>query len=91
MTSRRKAGGYGWEAMTEPLLDIRNLRTQFFVDEGTVTAIDDVSLTIPKGKTLGLVGESGSGKSVTALSIIRLISPPGKIVSGGQSAWFTSS
>ena len=68
--------------MTKPLIDIKNLKTHFFVDEGVVTAVDDVSLTIPKGKTLGLVGESGSGKSVTALSIIRLISTPGRIVSG---------
>ena len=68
--------------MSEPLIDIKNLCTQFFVDEGVVKAVDDVSLTIPKGKTLGLVGESGSGKSVTALSIIRLISSPGRIVRG---------
>ncbi|MBI1903299.1 MAG: ABC transporter ATP-binding protein [Planctomycetia bacterium] len=68
--------------MTEPLVEIKNLRTHFFTDEGVVKAVEDVSLTIPRGKTLGLVGESGCGKSVTALSIIRLISPPGKIVSG---------
>jgi peptide/nickel transport system ATP-binding protein len=68
--------------MTEPLVEIQNLRTHFFTDEGVVKAVEDVSLTIPRGKTLGLVGESGCGKSVTALSVIRLISPPGKIVSG---------
>ncbi|MCH7727258.1 MAG: ABC transporter ATP-binding protein [Planctomycetes bacterium] len=68
--------------MTKPLVEIRNLKTHFFTDEGVVKAVDDVSLTIPVGKTLGLVGESGCGKSVTALSIIRLISSPGRIVDG---------
>ncbi|MBU7037308.1 MAG: ABC transporter ATP-binding protein [Theionarchaea archaeon] len=66
------------------LLEVNNLKTQFFTDDGIVKAVDDVSLTIEKEETFGLVGESGCGKSVTALSIIRLISwPPGKIV-GGQ-------
>ena len=65
-----------------PLIDIQNLKTYFYTDEGVVKAVDDVSLTIPRGKTLGLVGESGCGKSVTALSIIRLISPPGRIAGG---------
>jgi len=68
--------------MSKPLVEIQNLRTHFFTEEGVVKAVDDVSLTIPKGKTLGLVGESGCGKSVTAMSVIRLISPPGRIVSG---------
>jgi len=68
--------------MTEPLVEIENLQTFFFTDEGTVKAVDDVSLVIPKGRTLGLVGESGCGKSVTALSLMRLIAPPGKIVGG---------
>jgi oligopeptide/dipeptide ABC transporter ATP-binding protein len=67
---------------TEPLLEIDNLQTFFYTDEGTVKAVDDVSLTIPKGRTLGVVGESGCGKSVTALSIMRLISPPGRIAGG---------
>jgi peptide/nickel transport system ATP-binding protein len=66
-----------------PLIDIQNLKTYFYTDEGVVKAVDDVSLTIPRGKTLGLVGESGCGKSVTALSVIRLISSPGRIA-GGQ-------
>ncbi|MBU6998832.1 MAG: ABC transporter ATP-binding protein [Theionarchaea archaeon] len=66
------------------LLEVKNLKTQFFTDDGIVKAVDDVSFTIGKEETFGLVGESGCGKSVTALSIIRLISwPPGKIV-GGQ-------
>lgn len=68
--------------MTEPLVEIKNLKTHFFTEEGVVKAVDDVSLTIPKGKTLGLVGESGCGKSVTAMSIIRLVSSPGRIVGG---------
>ena len=67
-----------------PLLDVENLCTYFFTDEGTVYALDDVSFSIKKGETLGIVGESGSGKSVMALSIMRLVqSPPGKTV-GGQ-------
>ena len=65
-----------------PLLEIQNLRTWFKTDEGEVRAVDDVSLTIPRGKTLGVVGESGCGKSVTALSVMRLISPPGRITGG---------
>ncbi len=59
--------------MTEPLLTVENLKTYFDTDDGVVKAVDDVSLSIGQGKTLGLVGESGSGKSVTAMSIIRLV------------------
>jgi len=66
-----------------PLLDIRNLRTYFSVRGHTAKAVDDVSLSIPPGQTLGLVGESGCGKSVTAHSIMRLIPmPPGRIAGG---------
>lgn len=65
-----------------PLLDIRNLKTHFFTEDGLVKAVDGVDLTIQPGEVLGLVGESGCGKSVTSLSILRLISPPGKIVEG---------
>jgi peptide/nickel transport system ATP-binding protein len=65
------------------VLEVRNLKTAFFTDDGIVKAVDDVSFSVPKGKTLGLVGESGCGKSVTAMSITRLVSPPGRIV-GGQ-------
>jgi oligopeptide/dipeptide ABC transporter ATP-binding protein len=64
------------------VLEVKNLKTYFFTDEGIVKAVDDVSFSVEKGKTLGLVGESGCGKSVTAMSISRLISPPGRIVGG---------
>ena len=65
------------------LLEVKNLKTYFYTDDGVAKAVDDVSFALDKGETLGLVGESGCGKSVTALSIMRLIAqPPGKIVSG---------
>jgi len=67
----------------QELLKIEDLRTHFFTHDGTVKAVDGVSLQINRGETLGIVGESGCGKSVTALSIMRLIAdPPGKIVGG---------
>jgi oligopeptide/dipeptide ABC transporter ATP-binding protein len=69
--------------MADPLLDIRNLRTYFSVRGHTAKAVDDVSLSIQPGQTLGLVGESGCGKSVTAHSVMRLIpTPPGRIAGG---------
>jgi oligopeptide/dipeptide ABC transporter ATP-binding protein len=69
--------------MSEPLLEVRDLRTHFFTREGVVRAVDGVSLSVDRGRTLGLVGESGCGKSVTALSILGLIpKPPARIVGG---------
>ncbi|MFN5875454.1 MAG: ATP-binding cassette domain-containing protein, partial [Ignavibacteria bacterium] len=68
----------------EPLIEVKNLVTEFRSDVYNVKAVNDVSFTVHKGRTLGIVGESGSGKSVTSLSLMRLIpSPPGKIT-GGQ-------
>ncbi len=67
----------------EVILRVKDLRTYFKTDEGTVKAVDGVSFDLRKGETLGIVGESGSGKSVTNLSIINIIpSPPGKIAGG---------
>ena len=69
--------------MAERLLDVKNLKTYFFTDDGVVRAVDGVDLHIDKAETLGVVGESGCGKTVTALSIMRLIpQPPGRIVEG---------
>jgi len=66
----------------ENILEIKELRTQFFTEAGVVRAVDGVSLVVKRGEVLGLVGESGCGKSVTSLSIMRLISQPGRIVEG---------
>jgi oligopeptide transport system ATP-binding protein len=67
----------------ETVLEVRDLRTHFFTDEGVVKAVDGVSFSLRKGEVIGIVGESGSGKSVTNLSIMNLVqSPPGKIVGG---------
>jgi len=73
----------------QPLLRVENLCTYFFTDDGILRAVDDVSFEIKRGRTLGLVGESGCGKSVTALSLMRLVAPPGKIVRGKITFWDT--
>ena len=67
---------------TDRILEVRNLKTSFFTENGEVKAVDDVSFNLDKGKVLGIVGESGSGKSVTAYSILQILSHPGKIVGG---------
>ncbi len=68
--------------MEQDTLQIRNLKTQFFTSKGVIPAVDDVSITIPKGKIVGLVGESGCGKSMTAMSVMQLLRKPGKIMGG---------
>lgn len=76
--------GYNGPPMAEPdlLLDVRGLTTVFDGPSGPLVAVDGLSLSLEPGKTLALVGESGSGKSVTALSILRLVTPPGRIAAG---------
>ena len=68
--------------MTTPLLEIENLHTFFYTDTGVARAVDGVSFSVAVGETVGVVGESGCGKSVTALSILRLVRPPGRIEEG---------
>jgi len=64
------------------MLEVQGLKTHFRTEEGIVKAVDGVDLALESGKTLGIVGESGCGKSITALSLMRLVSPPGEIVEG---------
>ncbi|NMC54449.1 MAG: ATP-binding cassette domain-containing protein, partial [Chloroflexi bacterium] len=69
--------------MEDTILEVKDLRTHFFTDEGVAAAVDGVSFSLSRGKTLGIVGESGCGKSVTSLSILRLVEEPaGKIIGG---------
>jgi ABC-type dipeptide/oligopeptide/nickel transport system ATPase component len=65
-----------------PLLEVKNLRVSFFTRDAVIGAVQNVSFSIQRGRTLALVGESGSGKSVTAYSLLRLVQPPGRIVGG---------
>ena len=69
-------------ANNEPLLDIKDLKTYFFLDEGTVKAVDGISFSIRRGETTCVVGESGCGKTVMGRSILQIVDPPGRIVSG---------
>jgi oligopeptide/dipeptide ABC transporter ATP-binding protein len=64
------------------LLDVKDLKTYFFTDDGVVKAVDGVDFHVGRGEIFGLVGESGCGKSVTAMSILRLVDPPGQVVGG---------
>src|SRR6266545_2051009 len=66
----------------DALLEIKDLKIGFPLDEGLVRAVEGVSLTVHRGEVLGVVGESGCGKTVTAQSILRIIPPPGRIDSG---------
>lgn len=68
--------------MSDKILQVNNLSTSFFTDAGEVKAVNGISFNLERGKVLGIVGESGSGKSVTAYSIMRILSSPGEIVSG---------
>ncbi|MHA1216007.1 MAG: ATP-binding cassette domain-containing protein, partial [Candidatus Thorarchaeota archaeon] len=68
--------------MRHSLVQLVDIRTHFYLDEGVLKAVDGVTLSVRPEETLGLIGESGCGKSVTALSILRLIPPPGRLVSG---------
>ena len=66
----------------ETILDVKDLKTYFYTEDGVVKAVDGVDFSVKKGEVLGLVGESGCGKSVSSFSILRLVSPPGRITGG---------
>ncbi|KLU61314.1 oligopeptide transport ATP-binding protein OppD [Peptococcaceae bacterium CEB3] len=68
--------------MAESILEVKDLRTYFYTEAGVVKAVNGVNFRLEKGQSLGVVGESGSGKSITALSIMGLIKPPGRVISG---------
>ena len=70
--------------MSKPLLEIKNLTTEFHTDGEVVKAVNNVSFTLNEGETIGIVGESGSGKSVTSLSAMRLVPSPPGVISGGE-------
>lgn len=68
--------------MSEAILKIQGLKTYFYTEAGVVQAIDNISFNVRKGESLGLVGESGSGKTMTALSVLRIVPKPGRIIEG---------
>jgi oligopeptide/dipeptide ABC transporter ATP-binding protein len=86
MTTPRPGGGptttQAGSIDSQPLLELKNLKTYFYTDEGVVKAVDGLDYTVDKGEVFGLVGESGCGKTVSALSVLRLVDAPGKIVDG---------
>ena len=68
--------------MEDYILQVKNLKTYFYMDNGTLKAVDDVSFNLKRNETIGIIGESGCGKSVTASSILRIIQNPGKTLAG---------
>ena len=68
--------------MSEPLLEVKDLRVEFPTRRGTLTAVDGISFSLAPGEVLGVVGESGAGKSLTGMAIIGLLEPPGRIAAG---------
>lgn len=68
--------------MDKPLLEVEDLQTHFFTDDGVLKAVDHVSFSVGRGETLGIIGESGCGKSITVQSVLRIVPPPGRIVGG---------
>lgn len=82
-TGARTAGkGKAGSDRSDLMLDVQGLKTYFYTEDGVVKAVDGVDLKVKRGETVGIVGESGCGKSVTSLSVMRLISAPGRIVEG---------
>lgn len=84
MTQAAPSPAFSPPGSERPILEVKDLKTYFFLETGMVRAVDGVTFSLNRGRTLGIVGESGCGKSITSMSIMRLIpSPPGRIV-GGQ-------
>ena len=84
VTTGARTSRHTTRRMAEPLLSVRDLRTYFYTENGVARSVDGVSFEIGAGETVGLVGESGCGKSVTALSLLRLVRPPGRIEPGSE-------
>jgi oligopeptide/dipeptide ABC transporter ATP-binding protein len=78
----RKVAARSRSTAVQPLLELNNLKTYFFTDEGVVKAVDGLDYTVDAGEVFGLVGESGCGKTVSAMSVLRLVDSPGEIVAG---------
>src|SRR4051812_40335040 len=81
-TDQRLWTTYMQTTTERPLLEVKNLKTYFYTEDGIVKAVDGVDFEVKRGEMFGLVGESGCGKSVTSFSILRLIGQPGKIIDG---------